>query len=318
MKKITYALLGAVVLLLVIGVMVLLVPEQTKTKVSIGYRDHIGYLPYYVAMEKGYFTEQGLEINPVVFANTNQMISAVASNNVQATIGGANLQTVYGAEEQSPGSLKVFGTLEAAKGSMFNCILVKKDSSINDISELNGKKVGAQPGSFPPLYIDATLNTVNLTKKDIEIVELDPSLQLSALESGQIDALVAIEPVCTFGINKGSARIIYNDPISNLAVTFASSVLNADFASKNPETAAKIVKASDKAIDFMRQNPQESLDIAAKYANYDPALMKGMKTPVFSKSTEIKAQNMQILADKLYASGVMKTKVDAKNLIYNG
>jgi len=318
MKKITYAILGASVLLVVLVAMILLMPGPAKTQVSIGYRDHIGYLPYYVAMEKGYFSEQGLEINPVVFANTNQMISAVASNNVQATIGGANLQTVYGAEEKSPGSLKVFGTLEASKGSMFNCIMVKKDSAINDISELKGKKVGAQPGSFPPLYIDATLNTVGLTKSDIEIIELDPSLQLSALESGQIDALVAIEPVCTFGVNKGSAEIIYNDPIANLAVTFASSVLNADFANKNPETAAKIVKATDKAIDFIRQNPQESLDIAAKYANYDPALMKGMKTPLFSKSTEIKAENMQELADKLYSSGLMKTRVDAKNVMYKG
>jgi len=318
MKKRTYALLGAVVLLLIVGVMVLLVPEPTKTKVRIGYRDHIGYLPYYVAMEKRYFTEQGLEVNPVVFANTNQMISAVVSNNVQAAIGGANLQTVYGTEEKSPGSLKVFGTLEASKGSLFSCIMVKKDSKIKDISELKGMKVGAQPGSFPPLYIDATLNTVNLTKKDIEIIELDPSLQLSALESGQINALVAIEPICTFGANKGSARIIYYDPIANLAVTFASSVLNADFANKDPETAKKIVKSVDKAIDFIRQNPEESLEITAKYANYDKELMKGMKAPVFSKSTEIKAENMQILADKLYASGVMKSKIDAKSVMYKG
>jgi len=313
--KTKFFLLWAVLIFAAALVFFLGMPED-NAGVSIGYKKHLGYIPFFVAMENGYYEAEGLEVRSVVFDSTNQMLGAVVSGHIDAAIGAANLQTVYSMEEQSPGSIKIFNTVDIAKGNLFSCVMVKEGSGIHGLEDLEDASIGTMPGSFPPLWIEATIAIAGLGLEDITVMQIAPNLQLPALESGQVDALVTVEPVCTFGLNKGIGRIIYEEPLANFAKTFGSSVISAEFAGMNPWAAKRIMSATDKAIDFIQTNPEESMLIMAKWTGYKPELITGMKPPVYSKSDDINVEDLENVAEILYHKGVLDRRIDSRAMVY--
>lgn len=283
-------------------------------KVDIGYKKQLTYLPLFVGLEKGYFQQEGLEVNPVIFDSTNSMVAAIVAGQSAAAIGGVNLETVFSVEEKSPGNLEIFTTMDINEGTRVTCVMVKKDSDITDMSQLKGKKAATLPGTFAPIWIDAALKTVGLGKSDLDIKGIDAKLQLAALSSGEVDVVFGVEPICSFGVNKGIGQIIYYEPLRHLGSALTSSVLSSKLDKK---IAQRIVRATDRAIDYIRANPDESLKIMAKYSDYDLEMIKGMKVPQFSKSTEVSDAEIQKLADKLYAEGSLSKKIEISGIIFN-
>ncbi|MFT4303518.1 MAG: ABC transporter substrate-binding protein [Candidatus Woesearchaeota archaeon] len=317
MKKTLY--ITSILIFLIIGFVVSMVffsKSDDSTSINIGYRKHVAYMPLFVAQDKGFFEEQGLEINTIVFDSTNQMIAAVVSGNIDASITGANLQTVFSVEEKSPNLMMIFQTLDMNEETGISCVMVKSDSEITSLQELKGKKSAAPPGTFSPIWINAALNTVGLSKEDISIQGLSPGLQLSALESDQVDVLFTLEPACSFGVNSGVGKIIYQEPIRHLGSSLTGSVISLDFMVKNPESANKLVYATDKAIDFIRENPEEAMLIMAKHTGYSVESIEGMIMPVYSKSNELNVKSIQDLADRLYVENDLQKQINVSSMIY--
>jgi len=289
---------------------------ESLEKVEIGYKKHLAYLPLFIGLEKGFFTEEKLEVQIVPFDSTNQMVTAVATGKIDAAIGGANLEAILSLEEKSPGSLKVFTTQRVTRDSRISCVLVKSDSTMDNIKDLKGKNIATLPGTFAPLWIKATLKTIGIGMDEVQVQGIDPKLQLSSLETGKVDALFAVEPICSFGVNKKMAKIIYEEPVKNLLTTFAGSALSSELFQKDPKTARKIIKATDKSIEYMRENPSETIEILAKHTGYERSLLKGIKIPSYATSSEITREELEEVAETLYAEGIIKEK-NVAGLIYS-
>lgn len=313
-KGINYVLYGIIGLILVFSIFLYLIQDKGTNEVKIGYKKHLAYLPVFVAEEKEYFTDEGLDTKFIAFDSTNQMLGAVVSNNIDAAIGGPNLQTIFTIESKSSGSMKLYSTTEFSDESLFSCVMVRKDSEINSLEDIVGLKVATLPGSFAPLWINELMKEHMLSP--VQIVGVSPKIQLSALESKQVDVLFTVEPVCSFGINKGIGKIIYKNPMESLGNLFAGSVISSDFVDKNPKIAKKIVIATDKAIDFIRKNPDEAIKIMAKYTGYKEELISGMDIPIYKKSDEINLKEITDTANKLYLLGNLERQVPIRNMIY--
>jgi len=104
--------------------------------------------------------------------------------------------------------------------------------------------------------------------------------------------------------------------MGDLAPLFASSVLSVKAIEKNPGVAKKIIKATEKSIQFIEENPEEALLIMAMYTGYDQNLIKGMMMPHYSKLNEINKEGMQDLANRLYKKEILRKRIDVGNLIY--
>ena len=320
MNKIKIGIVVAMLAIFLLGCATQNTPSadvKTIEKVEIGYKKHLAYLPLFVGLEKGFFAEQDLEVVVVPFDSTNQMMTAIATGEIDASIGGSNLEAVLSLEEKSPGSLKVFSTQRITKDSRMSCVLVKKGSEVTTISALKNKKVATLPGSFAPLWITATLEKEGINPSDVEIQGIDLKLHLSALESGQIDALFTAEPLCAFGVNKGIATILYDEPIKNLMSTFSASVVGTQTIADDAKKADKIVKATDKAIRYLESHPQEAVDILAKYASYEKNLLNGIKIPTYATSSEVTGDELQEVADTLYEEGIIKKRIKTEGLLYS-
>ena len=288
-----------------------------KKSITLGHRDHIAYTPLYVALEQGYFEQEGLVVKQATFETTNQMVAAVVSGHVDAVLGGANLETIYSIEEKFPNTLQIFTTLDVTEETGVTCVMVKAGSSIQSMTEITGMRAATLPGTFSPLWVNAALNTVNMSIENIILQSITPGLQLGALESEQIEILFTVEPVCTFGVNTGVGNIIYNEPLRHLGSSVTASIMSASLAENNPEIAQKIVMINDKAIDFIRNNPEEAIAIMTKYTGYRQNLTVGMKAPSYSKSTEVNSERLQELADRLHAEEALDTVLNVRGILYN-
>ena len=315
-KTIQYIAGICVVLALVAGITLMFVSDDDDlVHINVGHREHVSYMPYYIALENGLFDEYGLTVRDATFETTNQMLSAIVAGHIDVVFSGANLEVAFSLEEKFPESLYVFTTLDVSSETGITCVMVHVDSDIMSLSDVRGKNTATLSGTFSPIWVNFALKSVGLSLEDVTIQGMSPGLQLGALESKQVDVLFTVEPVCTFGVNRGVGKIIYNEPLQHLGTSLTASVMSRDFVTQHPDISEKLITINDKAIDFIRENPDEALSIMAKHTGYREDLIVGMKVPVFSKSSEVHVQNLQTLANTFFEEGILEKKIDVAGMV---
>jgi len=319
LKKLnTTKLLVSMIILaiIVIGAITVFYPEQETKTVKIGYLPISASLPLYIGVEKGYF--EGIDVELVKLQSTNQLVDGLISNNVDTVIAVAS-QPLLSAESLQPGSFKVF-TLSALKeDSGFEGLLVKKDSDIKKLSDLENKKIGVFPGSTAKTFLKLFLDKEGVKTENIEYIPLTPPNQIGALSSGSIDALFAYEPTKTIALSKGIAVILDEPVFSRIQNPFyiGVSAFSKRFVENDPDAAEKVKDGLYRSIDFMRQNERESKLILTKYTSLTEDL--ALKSPYMSvmlKLNEIDKTQFQELIDLLLEQELIHQKIKVDTILY--
>jgi len=284
-------------------------------KIKIGYRGHLFYLPAYVAEAKGYYKEEGLDVELVKFDSTNQLVEAVINGNVDAGVGGVNALVPLTIEEKNKGLLKIF-TL-GYYDKKFDALLVRKNSDINTLSDLEGKTISTLPGSTAMTWMNLMIEEEGL--ENINIVQTSPSQQLNALSSGSVDAIFVLEPLISIGEAKGISRVLVKSPITTYfmdKMLWETSVFSTDFVNKNPETAEKISNAIDKAIIFTNSNPNQAKTYYSEFTSVEDSLEEKLSVPIYFTYLEMDIQEFQDLADKAFEEGLLEKNIVVDFMFY--
>jgi NitT/TauT family transport system substrate-binding protein len=256
MNKSTKIIVGIIVLVAIVGVFSLLKSKNGPAtsqlqKVKIAYLPVSQALPLYLGIEKGYFKEAGIDVEPVRFEAPNQIVDALIAGNVD--FGSPSTATGITAISQykNPNSLRFFALNgEAVPDRVGHGLLVKVDSKIPDIKGLKGKKLGIIPGiQFRTLAKHLLFQEGLDSEKDVTLVELALPLQLQALSSGQVDAVLTLEPIRTIGLNQKIAKDLVFAPLNKYIaepVYGGGGVVRVDFANKNPELTSKVIAVFEK------------------------------------------------------------------------
>ncbi|MCI5086748.1 MAG: ABC transporter substrate-binding protein, partial [Rhodovulum sp.] len=139
--------------------------------------------PIIVAQEKGYFADQGLDVEIIAPADPSDPPKLVAAGQAELAISyqpQLHLQVAEGLP------LKRVGTLVATP---LNCLLVLEDGPIKEIGDLKGAKIGYSVAGVEEALLSAILGKHGLSVDDVELVNVNWSLSPS-LMSGQVDAVL--------------------------------------------------------------------------------------------------------------------------------
>ena len=281
-------------------------PENVK----IGYRGHLFYLPAYVAKERGYFAEEGLDAELVEFDSTNQLVEAVINGNLDAGVGGINAVVVLTIEQKTPGLLQVFNQGYFTRG--FDALLVSKDSDIKSLDDLEGKTISTLPGTAAKYWMDLMLEHEGLTGR-VNLVQTKPSQQLSVLSSGNAEAIFVLEPLMTIGSHKNISKILMDSPITTYFgddLLFETSVFSTEFAEQNPRVAEKIKRATDKAILFINENPEMAKTYYSDFTPVEDDIERDLPIATYLPSYEMDKDSFQELADQLASADLLAEQVD--------
>lgn len=157
-----------------------------------------------------------------------------------------------------------------------SALVVKKDSPINQIAQLKGKRIGYVPGTMHEILLREALTRSRLSpENDVNLIRVDFFDMGLALASGGIDAFLSGEPFPTLAVQQGYGRILahpyYDDSVGTIN---AGMLVTQRSIQKKPERVLQLVRAHAEATRFLQQHPDQWLDRAAAFGTDRAVLEK--------------------------------------------
>src|SRR6202007_2914368 len=178
------------------------VRAQGSPKIRVGYWPVAAGLPFFAAVEKGYFKEAGVDVEPLKFAGAQQVMEAMLAGRSDGSANGTGSANLAIGEIAQPGLFKIFCTNPSNAKYVLEEFLVPKDSPVKTVAELKGKRVASGPG-----IQNVTLARTMLERSGaaaMAVPEWPISQHVAALAAGQIDAVYTLEPTGTVGRLNGT------------------------------------------------------------------------------------------------------------------
>jgi NitT/TauT family transport system substrate-binding protein len=309
------------VVAVVLMVFLLMIAGQTVSaeKVTIGHLTVVPSLPTYVAMEKGFFTEQGLEVELVPFQSGTDIVDALVAGRIDADCMGA-ITSNWLVAQTVPDRFKIFLVYGAdSKVDNTFVVVVKKDSLLKDLKGLKGKKVGTFPGATSVALAKAIIRK-QTDPKGVIFTETSPSNLIPALAAGQIDAYFSPEPYGMIAVYQGIGRYLITSPCTLLGlkkgIVGGAFSFSAKFLQERPEVAKKVKAAIEKGADFIKTNEQEARGYLSKYTPLPPPVAARIPFEKWIRIKDLDKKAPQLYFDVLYKEGAYQKEIDTTTLYY--
>ena len=299
---------------------------QAAPKIRIGYWPVAAGLPFFAAVDRGYFKEAGLEVEPLKFAGAQQVMEAMLAGRSDGSSNGTGSANLAIGEIAQPGLFKIFCTNPSNAKFVLDEFIVAKDSPVKSMAELKGKKVASGPGIQNVTLCKTMLERAGATGASVS--ELPIGQHVAALVAGQVDACYTLEPTGTVGRMNGTTRVleagvvakyILGDPMAPWHGGAAS--LTSEFIKKNPEVAKKFIAAYARGIELVRTRPQEARTHMKGYTAIEGALTAEVPLASYMLYNEFKPSDLahfQKFYDLFTEKGIFEKKVSVDGLIYRG
>src|SRR5688572_19342921 len=200
--------LGLGVPLLLAAIVLVVFFKHPSETARLGYLNLTGSLPLFIAEEKMYFAEEGVQTENHQATSGNQLVNDILSDNIDAFIEASALP-VLAIELQAPGRLKVFSVSSITKDAPFDALLVNEESRLTTLQGLVGKRIGVLPGSADTKLLKKFLADNGIDVLNITFVPIPPQDHLTALLERSVDAVHAFEPTIAIALAGGGVRHLY-------------------------------------------------------------------------------------------------------------
>ncbi|MCA1323289.1 ABC transporter substrate-binding protein [Herbaspirillum sp. alder98] len=294
--------------------------------IRIGYWPVAAGLPFYAAVEAGYFKQAGLDVQPQKFAGAQQVMEAMLAGRADGSANGTGAGNLAIGEIAQPGLFKIFATNPSNAKYVLDEFLVPKDSPIKSIAELKGKKVASGPGIQNVTLAKTVLERAGAT--GATVVELPIGQHVASLAAGQVDAVYTLEPTGTVGRMNNTTRLleagviakyILGDPMAPWHGGAAA--LTTEFIKKHPDLAKKYIAAYTRGIELIRTNPDQARAYLKGYTAIEGSLTNEVPLASYMLYSEFKPSDVayfQKFYDLFVEKGVFSTRVLVDSILYKG
>ena len=297
-------------------------PEKKDVKLGVGGKALLYYLPLTVAEKKGFFTEQGLNVEISDFAG--------GAKSLQALIGGS-VDVVTGAYEhtirmQAKGQ-DIVAVLELGRfPGIAVGVKADKAAQYKTPSDFKGMKIGVTaPGSSTNMLMNFVLAKAGLSSADVSYIGVGSAASaVAAVKKGEIDAISHLEPVLSMLERGGDIKIVIDTRTEKGTIDLfggsnpaAVLYMKREFMQKNPNTVQALTNALYKALVWIAKATPEEIAavVPQEYLLGDKDLyilaVKNSK-PTYSLNGIVSAAGMKSTNDMLvqFDDEMKNTKVD--------
>lgn len=321
MKKI---ILSVVFVLLISGFLIFVTSKpntKKEEKIKVAEVAHsIFYAPQYIADKKGFFKEEGLDVEFILTPGADKVTAAVLSGDVEIGFCGAE-SSIYVYNNNKKDYIVNFAALTNKDGSFIVSREKIKDFKLED---LKGKYIiGGRKGGMPEMTLEYTLKENNI---NLDEVTIDTSVEFanmaSAFISGTGDFVTLFEPSATKLENEGKGYVVASLGEYGGEVPYTSYNALKSYLKENKDTVKKFTKAINKGLDYVSKTDDETL--ASELIDYFPDMTKNeLKTMVkrykkinaWKKNTYFSKKEFEHMEDILLEAGTIDKKVPYKKLV---
>ena len=272
------------------AVVVLLFPPpgwaQQGEVVNLGDLLAISNAGIYIAIEKGYFKEQGIRNEIATFASAGKMLPALTAGEIEVSVGTASAGLFNAIGEGAPYRI-VADKGQGRAGTGYVLLAVRKDlvdsGQVKSVKDLKGKKIAIfAKGIIQDYLLGKMAEEGGLSIKDFDITYLAAPQQVTALEAKAIDAAMTVEPWGSRFEERGvGVRFRTPDQVKGLgAVQIACIMYSGKFIKERRAAAQRWMDAYIKGAKFYVEKGPRDDEVAAIIEKYTKVPAKAVKAAV--------------------------------------
>jgi NitT/TauT family transport system substrate-binding protein len=282
----------------------------------------------FVGLEKGFYAEQGIDLDMQTFRTTGEMVPLFATDRLDAGHGGSyagffnafltgiDFKVVSGVSQNRPPGPGI-------KNGQW--LVIRKDlvDQVRGVPDLKGRKIAVHAvGSTGDQLLEKVLEHHGLSLRDVEVEGIPFGDQMTALGNKAIDAAMAIEPLVTLAEDRGVAV-----PLLEVAQVVPDNTnqwlfYSADFIKNRPEVGKRFMVAYMKALRYVDDawlkgiNRDEVVQLFVKHTPVkDPKLYERMGTTYSELNGNVRLNVLERDQDFFLRQGLMKQKIDPNVMV---
>lgn len=280
------------------------------------------YSPLYIAIEKGYFEEEGIDLELILTPGADKVSAAVLSGDVEIGFAGAE-SAIYIYEQEEDDYLQIFAGLTKRDGQF---IVSRKEIKNFKLEDLYNKEILVGRSTGMP-----ALNFLNALKKNninTDNININTSIEFSALSGSFIggtgDLVNLFEPNATKLVKEGYGYVVASVGMLSGEVPYTVFYARKSYINKNSDIVKKFTKAINKGIKYTLDNDSKTVakDIINQFPDTsveDLALMinRYKEYDCFLENPYISEELFTNLEDFLIDFNLLKDYVPYKDLVNN-
>jgi NitT/TauT family transport system substrate-binding protein len=299
-----------------------MVRSQSET-VKLGDLSAISNAAIYIAVEKGFFKEQGINSEISSFASAAKMVPALVAGELEVSVGSASAGLFNAVAQEAPFRI-VADKGQAREGFGFSLLTVRKDlvdsGQVKSFKDLKGKKIAIlAKGNIQHYMVGKMAEEVGLTINDVELTFLNAPNQLTAFETKAIDAAYAVEPWAA-RFNERGVAVPFRTPdqVKGLGpVQVGVIIYSGKFIKERRPVAQRWMNAYLKAAELFHKNGTKDPEVAAileKYTKVPAKVIQAAIPPYQDPNGKLLVDN---LADQAqwFANAGMQQKISIQNAL---
>ncbi len=282
-------------------------PADAATKVVISQAfQSLLYLPLYVAMDKGFFAKQGVDVDKETAGSPPAALSAVISGSADFSIHGPEWTAIAASKGAKVGIIA-----NVVNGAAV-WIAATPDFEYKDVADLKGQKVvtGMMPTTSTSLFLNLLKQKGLDAKTDVDQIPVPIGTEPGPFMAGQAKVAVMYEPGLDQVVAKGM-KVVFGFPKAFGPYAFSSVTARADV---DPAKAQAVTNAVEEALAFMQTNPAEATAVAKQeFAKLDPAVVEAavkrmLAENVWPKTVETTPEALTTAMQTQIGLGNLKTQ----------
>ncbi|OSQ27660.1 ABC transporter substrate-binding protein [Thalassospira sp. MCCC 1A03138] len=245
--------LSAIALGAVLG---LSAPASANQELTIAHSTWVGYGPLYIARDKGFFEEEGLDVDLVVMEDVKTRMPALAAGRIDVAVTTIDTVLAFYSPEHP---LSYLFALDDSRGG--DGIVAGKD--IKTIADLKGKSIAFTEGSVSQFFLSVLLKDAGMKLSDVNALNMSAGDAGAAFVAQKVDAAVTWEPWLTRGTDTDHGHVLVDSTKTPGLITDIMVTTN-DMLEKNRPAMEGLYRAWSKAIAWQKDNVEEADEIMAK------------------------------------------------------
>jgi NitT/TauT family transport system substrate-binding protein len=296
--------------------------KSNLTKVTLSEVAHsIFYAPMYVAIEEGYFAEEGIDLELVTAFGADKVTTAVISGEADIAFMGSE-STIYVYNQNADDYLVNFAQLTQRAG---NFMVAREPMTDFDWKDLKGKEVlGGRKGGMPQMVFEYVLKKHGIDpEKDLSIDQsIDFGSTAAAFSGGKGDFTVEFEPSATALETEGAGYVVASLGEASGYVPYTAFSARKSYIEENPKLIQSFTNALQKGMDYVNTHTPEEIAqiIQPQFAETDltqitTIVKRYHDQDTWKENLIFEESSFELLQDILDSAGELKQRAPYAELV---
>lgn len=237
-------------------------------KLTVAYNQWAGFTPVFVALDKGFFKEAGVEVEMKSFPGPGDSLPALVAGHVDVSL--TTPDNVIVINNSTDAKLVAVYMIDASDGA--DAIVSK--STLAKPADLAGKTVAVTVGEVNHLLLMKALEAGSLKESDLKVVNMSPDDAGGAFIAGNVDAAVTWEPWVSKAVQSGGKVLFSSKDAPNLLLDVVA--VSPKVLAEKPAAVKALLAGLEKGVQYLKEHPDDAHAIAGKWLDVPGPDVGGM------------------------------------------